>query len=399
VPANVAALTEADRSDGELTASGVRQLPAAAVRSLLEDSLDHFGVTRVASLTGFDHVGIPVHMAVRPQGRTLSSGSGKGLTTDASWVSAVMEAAEQTVWESVPPSTLVTSEDELSRAGEEFVSVSELPMRRGAIWNTSLPIRWRLGRDLVTDREILAPDTIVSLAADPLCPTFGGSNGLAAGTTFAEASLSALLEIVERDALTIDRVTQSGRPIDARSAISDASPELWKAVERARLPIWLSDVTTEIDVPVMVCRIGNAPGESVGAFLGAGASLSGRAAIVRAVTEALQSRVLVIAGARDDIFGLQRRAMLRQRPVEPTECEPPTQREHSTRTVNGDLADVASRLADAGFERVVRFDIANGSWPVAVARVVVPGLEGYPFDVSQPGLRARTAQGRRRDGG
>ena len=56
---------------------------------LVEPYLLDYGITRVAHLTHLDHVGIPVHMAMKPSGRTLSSGSGKGITELGSTLSAV----------------------------------------------------------------------------------------------------------------------------------------------------------------------------------------------------------------------------------------------------------------------------------------------------------------------
>jgi ribosomal protein S12 methylthiotransferase accessory factor len=69
------------------TPSGRRTCEATELRGRLAPLLPTYGITRVAHLTGFDHLGVPVHMALKPQGRTLSSGSGKGVTKDASGAS------------------------------------------------------------------------------------------------------------------------------------------------------------------------------------------------------------------------------------------------------------------------------------------------------------------------
>ena len=53
------------------------------------------GVTRVADITGLDHVGIPVALACRPNSRSLSVSQGKGLTLDAAKASALMEEARK----------------------------------------------------------------------------------------------------------------------------------------------------------------------------------------------------------------------------------------------------------------------------------------------------------------
>ena len=53
-----------------------------------------FGITRVADIAGLDEIGLPVHVAYRPVGRTLAVSVGTGLTAAQSQVSAVMESIE-----------------------------------------------------------------------------------------------------------------------------------------------------------------------------------------------------------------------------------------------------------------------------------------------------------------
>jgi len=48
------------------------------------------GITRVANVTGLDHVGVPTWMAVRPLALSLSVSQGKGLTHDLARISALM---------------------------------------------------------------------------------------------------------------------------------------------------------------------------------------------------------------------------------------------------------------------------------------------------------------------
>ena len=51
-------------------------------------------VARIAELTGLDTIGIPVFAAIRPMGRSLSTQQGKGITSEAARVSALMESLE-----------------------------------------------------------------------------------------------------------------------------------------------------------------------------------------------------------------------------------------------------------------------------------------------------------------
>jgi len=52
--------------------------------------LPRFGITRVADITGLDDVGLPVHVAYRPDGLTYAVSIGTGTTPAQSRVSAVL---------------------------------------------------------------------------------------------------------------------------------------------------------------------------------------------------------------------------------------------------------------------------------------------------------------------
>lgn len=47
------------------------------------------------------------------------------------------------------------------------------------------------------------------------------------------------------------------------------------------------------------------------------------------------------------------------------------------------------RLAAAGMDRVLLIDLTRANLPLAVVKVIVPGLEGHPLELYEPGPRAR----------
>src|SRR5580698_339805 len=70
---------------------------AAAICETIDKArrvLDAVGVTRVADITGLDHIGIPVAAAYRPNARSVSVSQGKGVSLEAAQASAAMEAIE-----------------------------------------------------------------------------------------------------------------------------------------------------------------------------------------------------------------------------------------------------------------------------------------------------------------
>ena len=378
---------------GISTETGRRTRPVDELRADLTPYFKDYGITRVAHLTGFDYVGLPVHMAVKPQGRSLSSGSGKGLTTDASWVSAVMECCEQAVWANLEVEKIEASRSMLQRMGVTVADGNLLPQARGSMWNEDLPIEWVAGWDIVSGDQVWVPAGLVTLQAagqGRLNPFVSGSNGLASGAHVVEAILSGLQEVIERDGLVLRTVIDPAPSTGAMDVLWVAAPGAAELIERSGLYLEVVDATTEVGVPIVAAYLFDQKGGTAGTFKGMGAGVSRAMALTRAVTEAAQSRCLIIAGARDDIFETTRAASVSSPAVSRAALtsELPAGEDFSTGTVVGDLEWMVSRLIDSGFPQVIVVRHSLPGDPVQVVRVLVPGLEGYPFAYGKTGLRA-----------
>src|SRR4051812_20202893 len=90
--------------------AGVRIEDPSVTRARLRGRLGDYGITRVANVTGLDRLGVPVLMAIRPNSRSLTVSQGKGVETDAAWVSGVMEAIELAHAEAPPVALLLATE-------------------------------------------------------------------------------------------------------------------------------------------------------------------------------------------------------------------------------------------------------------------------------------------------
>ena len=381
-----------DLPTGIRTESGLRTRDASALREHLTPYLADYGITRVAHLTGFDYLGLPVHMAVKPQGKSLSSGSGKGPTPDASWVSAVMECAEQAIWEELRPEMITGSESMMRRLGVTVSSGADLPMLQGALWSEHLPVNWTCGWDIVAGEEVWVPENLVTVltpADGGLRPFVAGSNGLASGAHILEAVLSGLQEVVERDGICIRTMVESTPHMLAGSLLRESAPDIAEKVEASGLLLEVVDATTEIGVPTVVAYLHEQVGGTTGSFKGAGAGVSMRTALTRAVTEAAQARCLIVAGARDDIFETNRttsQAVSQRTPLSAPQLVDGV--DHGTGDVMGDLEWMVGKVVAAGFPRVIVIRHTPPTDPVQVARVIVPGLEGYMFSYAAFGKRA-----------
>lgn len=74
-------------------------------------------------------------------------------------------------------------------------------------------------------------------------------------------------------------------------------------IKKAGLWIKIWDITSEFFVPAFHCVIGeNNPLHTSRIFRGEGCHLNKGIALIRAITEAAQSRLTMISGSRDDVF-------------------------------------------------------------------------------------------------
>ena len=390
-----------------------RAVPPHETLERIRPSFGTVGLTRLANLTGLDRIGVPVTLAVRPNGRVLSNAAGKGLTLEAANASAAMEAIEIYHAETVRLPVVRRPYEELV-AERATIPIAALPRARHAIFNAHIPERWVLGWDLVQQEEVPVPLTLVSLVADhgwtsTWSPFQGGSNGLASGNQFLEALCAGLFEVVERDAVVCHMVAweQVGHAIPRlrletiRFALVQ---DLLARLSAARVKPLVFDCTVDTGVPVYLAYLYDEVERRAGIFRGSGAHLDPEVAMVRALTEAIQARAVYFAGSRDDLL---RRGLLSlqihddYRAVQLLESVPPMVdagelTSQATPMFEADVQIVLRKLRRAGLDRVVVLDLTHPGFDVSVVRVIVPGLEGYRFDNTLPGRRAHDFSASRR---
>jgi YcaO-like protein with predicted kinase domain len=377
--------------------------------------LPGFGITRIANVTGLDRIGVPVFMVVRPNGRGLAVSQGKGLDAASAKVSGLMESIECHHAEYTRLPVRLESYRRLKTEGL-VVDPELLPRSRTSRYSPSLGIAWTTGLDLVSGLPIWVPFELVHADFSHPAPPGGGcfpasTNGLASGNRLAEAILHGLCEVVERDALALwEARREAGGPlrrIDLGTARLGVCGRLIAQVERAGMSVMLWDMTSDVGVAAVRAAIFDTSADDVfnptSAALGFGCHPTREVALIRALTEAAQSRLTAISGSRDD----QTRTMYRTTQSAATlalhrleAAEPGTEDfaavpSHTGRSTESDLAHVLARLEAIGVSRVAMVDLSRPRLPVSVVRVIVPGLEG-PSESSLyvPGPRAHAARSR-----
>ena len=260
-------------------------------------------------MTGLDNIGMPVFQAVRPWSRALSVHQGKGLTRGTAMLGALMEGVESHHAEIFDGERVIAAFDDLPPSARA-PALSDFAGSEAKAPDTSARLAWTRATRLITDAELMVPFEFVCLDCTYEGETWidKSSVGLAAHFDRSEAITSAIYEVIERDAEWAWR----RQPVHKRTlhSVQPASPPfgwfqaLYDDIRRAGLRMTLYQAPAVISLPVFICEIvergaGHAARQLV---YGSGAHAEPETALLRSVLEAVQSRVTVIAGVRDDIF-------------------------------------------------------------------------------------------------
>ncbi|KIC21445.1 hypothetical protein RA20_04640 [Leisingera sp. ANG-Vp] len=361
------------------------------------------GITRIANLTGLDRIGLPTVMVTRPNSRSVAVALGKGLSLEAAQASGVMEAIETWHAERISlPLRLATFAD-LEREAP-VADVMRLPRVAGRSFDPFRPMLWIEGNDLASKVSRWLPYEMVD--TDYTAPPSSGqgafprsTNGLASGNDVLEAACHAVCELIERDATTLWHSASSGRRIDPATVQDPRCRQALDCLTAAGIDYAVWDTATDIGVACfhcVICEAGSQPGH-IG--IGDGCHPDRSIALLRAVTEAAQTRLTYISGARDDLdpdeFTTEAVASRAQyahgliRGGVPAgsfqDCP-----DFSSPSFDEDLDWLLNRLKSAGMDQALIVDLSRDGIGIAVVRAVIPGLEAPHDDPGfVPGPRAR----------
>ncbi|MEU6351093.1 YcaO-like family protein [Streptomyces sp. NPDC047072] len=292
------------RGDGVLALAGtVRARSPEESWQSVAPFLGEFGITRVARLTGLDCIGLPVWTAIRPASLTLSGSQGKGATDLLAQLSAVMEAIE--LWHVEQPLPITAQGPARDVAPNCPVCALPLTIPYGQDVLARVVWEWTDGTRVVSGEKVLLPVDLVRrrVQRPPWTPDLlrATSTGLACGNTRDEALLHALYEVVERDVLYRD--AQSGGQlrtfVDPRTVDDAFGRDVVDRLAGAGMAVELALVDGPYGLPVCVAYVWSEDLPVL--FAGGGCHSDPDIAASRALTEAVQSRLTVIAGTRDDL--------------------------------------------------------------------------------------------------
>lgn len=358
----------------------------------VQSLLPRYGITRLSRLTGLDNIGVPVWSAVAPNARSIVIHHGKGVTDADAKVSATMEALERAIACSPSICTFNTTQASLELQGRVVDNlVGLIAQGQDDVANDEM-LTWVQGRDVLSKAETWIPYEAVILDRTPEVVRFWqSSDGLASGNTLLEASLHGLLERIERDAETLWNIANAQSRLktclDPRSLLDPVVDGLLSKIENAGLELRLFDMTSDIGIACFVAFLGSTSIASrsnlrfIDVTKGTGAHLYPARAAIRAITEAVQSRLTYISGARDDIYPDTFERLLPEeiRYYFSAEPKPLPQRKTMDHGSLEDMFDsVIEHLKIASIGSVIVVPLTPTDFPFSVVKVLVPDLENPP---------------------
>ncbi|WP_162625216.1 YcaO-like family protein [Streptomyces cadmiisoli] len=365
----------------------------------LEPLLPQIPITRVYDTAPMDYLDFPVWQAVTPLAKDLTVHGGKGTSKMAAKLSAVMEAIERASAEELPNWRVARgSYNQLACADAVDPSKFSLPLDTS--YHPDATFSWTGAYDLIGNSYALVPtDLVVNPAVEGIVPRIE-TNGLASGNTYSEATLHALYELIERDAVsqedfyTIhhDPAFSPRRPlrsIDIDTITAEAAKEFIKKLGKEGLVLRVQDLTSAIGIPVFRAIVINQnffgrEGE-MSIFTGEGCDLDPSRAVVRAITEACQAHSSVVTGARDTF----EHSAHGQRPATQKRLTslyskpgslpfPQAKRGGISSNILGNVQTVSNLLRGAGLEQCLVSEVTREDLGIPVVRVIIPGI-AFPY--------------------
>jgi ribosomal protein S12 methylthiotransferase accessory factor len=368
------------------------------------------GISRVTEITQLDRIGLPVFVAIRPDALpgTLCVSAGKGLTRAEARIGALMESLE-----------LAWTEHRRSTIAVERIRADSLSAERPDALLEFCPrldqyLDLRAAIDCVRLSTLDGCDTRLvplELVLHPLAPSSGGarwfgtgSNGLASGNDVDEATTHALAELIERDTTSFHHVRDAARLVRAES-LPEPVTSIRERLDTLGFDLIVRHLPNEFALPCFTALIVDRAQPDL-TLRGDGCHPWKEIALLRAVTESAQCRLSLIHGGRDDL----RQVFKHQTRLAPEERARVYETVMARLRHGGDAVDYAElgdeserardhlaaqellveRLRGRGFALVLRHVYTPRDYPVAVVRVIVPGLEHYAPEARRVGPRLRS---------
>lgn len=330
--------------------------------------------------------------ATMPHGRL---GHGRGRSVDEARHRAIgelVEIASCCAWGDEPlVEARLASVRDRAWSPAALAGFSPAQRRDRAAWNERLagldwippethaerPIAWMEAAVSGSSEAVLVPADAVLIGrrntGDDDAAAVADTNGCAAGETLEAAMLSAVYELVERDATGRWWYGKRARHRIAASGV-EAAETAAEALARRRRSLWLIDITTDLGIPTAAALAADAESRHVAVGFASRSSLS--AAAAEAVIELMQTELRVMLAVQNPGLAPDLDPWFREVDIDalPRSSEPAGSRQgEPARIARDDLSLCLAALEGAGC-RIAFLDMTRSEFRVPVIRAISPDL-------------------------
>lgn len=382
-----------------------RRYHASELLPIAEREARSLGAVRPSNLEGLDALGTPVWQVVRPTALDIDGNvtvlTGKAWSDELACLGAYMEFLERHWAERSEIPYIVAKPSELEKDKQWFIPLAVMPLPLRVPDPKDQPLAWISGTTLqgqqiwVPAHEVLCPFTP---PAGTRNPSIWRSVGLASGGHLTEAVLHGLLEVIERDAMAVAQLGRLGTTVDLSSFPSLSFHTLKQKLVALGIHVEVKQLPAIGGVHAYGAflddRAARNPLRLVG---GHSAHVDPLLAIEHAILEAVQTRAVLIAGARED---LQRHDAFARLGYDAARLEvswwfDATQDKAAAPsaplTLPADLAEVVYQIGEElrfqKFYPVVFVQLSPPDAEIVVVRVVVPTCSEISNDSIRLGRR------------
>ena len=371
------------------------------------------GVTRWTEITWLDKIGVPVFTSIRPAAvrSSLCVNSGKGFHRIEAEIGCLMESLEFGFAE-LKYCHLKPELKKLKHAlpsPKILNSILDYCPRYNVELNLSVEIPCFQSIDIIEDKAFYVPAELVLIENIQNYPSYFGtsSNGLCAGNNKKEAIIHGVLEVIERDIQSFQFVNDTSSFVPTTSLSGTIPSMLLAKIKSADLNLTIRYVNNRYNLPYFQAFVFQ-DYEKSPYFnnVGYGCHLIKEIALVRAICEAIQSRLVVIQGGRDDLIEkfnyfrkmpeekfnkyvskLEKKVFNNSSIVHYSEIHDWSEKFNNFDT---GLTLILNILTDLGIKRVLTLQLNPPDSSLYVGRVIIPSLEFFEKKLRRVGPRLKT---------
>ncbi|WJV53222.1 YcaO-like family protein [Prodigiosinella aquatilis] len=369
------------------------------------------GVTRVTNVTWLDKIGIPVFAGIRPYASkgSLNVHAGKGIKPNEAKIGAYMESIEFSLVDDIHHADkihLMKSADILASYNNLY-SLSSFGIRLGEKISSDDDIYCVKGHDIINNIEVMIPAELVfhPFQHPQKKYIYGGTttNGLCSGNTSLEAIIHGICEVLERDVQSFNHIQDKSLKVDI-STEPESIRVLRHKIEEAGLILVLRKTINQFNLPFFSAYVLEKTNSAyISIADGFGLHPVAEIAAIRAVTEAVQSRLSHIHGGRDDIIdrvkhfkdkeaGLEEQVMggLRERVTQGNKYVNFISEDESVidfHNIEQLYEYLKAKLITNNLNGCIHVELSPKNFPFSVQRVIIPNAEYVEPGMKRIGYR------------